>query len=43
MSSPSTKEPAPRRIDKPRVNGVKDALLWLLVAALAVFPFPWWW
>jgi hypothetical protein len=34
MSSPSTQEPTPRRPDKPRVNGVKDALLWLLVAVL---------
>jgi hypothetical protein len=43
MSSSSAQSSTPNRPDRPRVNGVKNALLWLLAAVVAVFPFPWWW
>ena len=29
--------------DQPRFNGVRKALLWLGVIALALFPYPLWW
>jgi hypothetical protein len=34
----------PRRLrNHPRLNTAWNALLWISVIALAVFPFPWWW
>jgi hypothetical protein len=30
------------RTDRPR-RATPKALVWLMVAALAAFPFPWWW
>ena len=36
MSSPGT------RTDRPRPRAPK-ALVWLMIAAIAAFPFPWWW
>jgi hypothetical protein len=44
-SLPTPKEPlptAPRRRTRVR-NVVLMGLLWLVVIAVAVFPFPWWW
>jgi hypothetical protein len=26
----------------PRLNAVRNALLWIVVIALAILPFPWW-
>ena len=43
MSSPSTKPTTPNSTDRSRANSAKNALSWLLIAVLAVFPFPWWW
>ena len=41
MRSSST---PPRRLtDHPRFRTAQNALLWLGVLVLAVFPFPWWW
>jgi hypothetical protein len=46
MSSSSTQAPTPegagRRTDRPRINAAWKALLWLVVVALAVAPYPWW-
>jgi hypothetical protein len=39
MSSPSSKN---SNTDRPGRTTPK-ALLWLLIAAVAAFPFPWWW
>jgi hypothetical protein len=34
----------PRRLSNhTRLNTAWNALLWISVIALAVFPFPWWW
>ena len=34
----------PRRLSNhPRLNTAGNALLWISLIALAVFPFPWWW
>ena len=41
MNSSST-EPR-RRPDHPRRRTARNALLWLGVIVLALFPFPWWW
>jgi hypothetical protein len=47
MNSSSTQPPAPegsrRRTDRPRLNTAWKALLWTVVIALAVAPYPWWW
>jgi hypothetical protein len=41
MRQPATQ---PRRLSNhPRLNTAWNALLWISVIALAVFPFPWWW
>lgn len=37
MSSPDT------RTDRPRRRRTPKALVWLMLAAIAAFPFPWWW
>ena len=29
--------------DSPRFGGARNALLWIGIIALALFPFPWWW
>jgi hypothetical protein len=29
--------------DHPRLKTARNALVWLGVIVLAVFPFPWWW
>jgi hypothetical protein len=42
MSSSSTQPPADRS-DGPRLNSAWKALLWTVVIALAVAPYPWWW
>ena len=41
MNSSSTQPH--RRFDHPRLVAARSALLWLLVIALAVAPFPWSW
>jgi hypothetical protein len=41
MNSSRTPDPT-SRTDHPR-SATQKALVWLIVAALAVFPFPWWW
>ena len=40
MSSSSNHD---RRPDQPRYRAARNALLWLGLLALALFPFPWWW
>jgi hypothetical protein len=35
-------ENPPSRTDRPR-RATPKALVWLVIAALAAFPFPWWW
>jgi hypothetical protein len=37
--TPETRRPT----DHPRRNTAKNALLWIGLIALAVFPYPWWW
>jgi hypothetical protein len=37
-----TSEPIKSRSDRPRRHTPK-ALVWLMIAAVAAFPFPWWW
>ena len=38
MTTPNNNDqPEPRRSDK-----VRNALVWVALVALAVFPFPWW-
>jgi hypothetical protein len=32
-----------RRTDGPRFKTARNALLWVGLIALALFPFPWWW
>jgi hypothetical protein len=47
MSSSSAQPSAPEgtrhRTDRPRLNAAWKALLWTVVVALAVAPYPWWW
>jgi hypothetical protein len=41
MSSSSNETRRPD--DHPRLRTARNALLWLGVIVLALFPFPWWW
>jgi hypothetical protein len=41
-TQPTTSEDRRSRSDRPRRTTPK-ALVWLMIAALAAFPFPWWW
>jgi hypothetical protein len=36
-------EQEPRRTDHPRLAAARNALSWVAVIVLAVFPFPFWW
>lgn len=38
----SSKDPQPPTRDKRRDSAHKG-LVWLMLAAIAAFPFPWWW
>ena len=42
-SQPPTSEDPRPRTDRPRRATTRKALVWLLLAAGAAFPFPWWW
>jgi hypothetical protein len=32
-----------RATDHPRLRTARNALIWLGVILVALFPFPWWW
>jgi hypothetical protein len=42
QNQPSTTEAGRSGTDRPR-RATPKALVWLMIAALAAFPFPWWW
>ena len=42
QNQPSTTEDSRSGADRPR-RTIPKALVWLMIAALAAFPFPWWW
>ena len=41
-TQPTTSEDRRSRSDRPRRDTPK-ALVWLMIAVIAAFPFPWWW
>ena len=42
QNQPSTTEVSRSATDRQR-RATPKALVWLVIAALAAFPFPWWW
>jgi hypothetical protein len=43
VTHPSTAQDARARTDQPRRARSPKALVVLVLAAIAAFPFPWWW